>query len=279
MKHQNYFVSHLADALQDRFDLTDEQIDRFLECISNGKLPKTALKDALNGKNRESTGELLNKMFQNQKYKEFEVFPVSVPSGLSVPMATSAANRFPLVICAHPAFAIPVSDEEKAAANQIRESFYRTLKTLEEFHRYLKVFFDHADNLGENENLNAINGLIRKYTNKLKRKFNEFTFVMQHSIRLSVELGTDPKMEELRDLIIESAKNIRHLLVELLKLFGKLGDQDFLTNAKSFFPFLDKAISSLVDVIRTKLFDHIDRDIMGKIKIGNISRYDFPLTR
>lgn len=177
---------------------------------------------------------------------------------------------------AETAFSLPVSEKEKELATAVRKEFEEVLKNLEEFDRYIKVFFDHLDDLNDKTDMAAINMLMKKYERKLKVKFNDFLSKLGDSLTHYNTMLSDTEMDNLRDLIIECAKGMRSVLVALLKIFGKVRDPDFVTEAKAIYPSMSKSIEQMRRMIKIDLFGHIDGDILGRIRIGGAQ---FPLTR
>lgn len=169
---------------------------------------------------------------------------------------------------ADPAFSLPVSNHEKKIAEQIRKDFEGLLKELEKFSRYLLVFFDHADDLEGTENLRSLNPLIKRYEVKLKNRFNAFTDKLEEGLENYNNGFSDTELDNIRDLIIENTKNMRKGVIDLLKLFKKVEDPEFLKEVKDTYAIIQKSIDQLDFIIKDELFNHIDFDILGRIRLG-----------
>lgn len=169
---------------------------------------------------------------------------------------------------AEPQFTVPVSPKEKKMAETIRAKFEELLKDLEEFDRFLLVFFDHIDDLQEQTNLKSLSPLIVKYEYKLKDKFNQFMEKMEEALDSYRTGFADTQLDNIRDLIIENTKSIRNALIELLKLFKKVSDSEFISEAKKKYTAISNAISQMNTLIKGELFSHIDYDILGRIRLG-----------
>jgi hypothetical protein len=167
-----------------------------------------------------------------------------------------------------PAFSVPVSKEEKKIAEKLRAEFFDLLKELEKFSRYLDVFFDHVDNLTETEDLSSLRPIIKKYERKLKRKFNDFLQSLEEGLAHYNDTFADTELDNIRDLIIEHTKSMRKGLIGLLDIFDKVEDPDFIEEAKKIYEVILLSIKQLEFVIREELFDHIDFDILGRIRLG-----------
>jgi hypothetical protein len=170
---------------------------------------------------------------------------------------------------AGPAFSLPVSKEEKKIAEELRKEFLTLLKELEKFSRYLLVFFDRIDDLADTENLHSLGPLMKKYERKLKKKFNDFLQALEEGLAHYNDSFADTELDNIRDLIIEHAKSMRKSLLTLLDLFDRVGDPEFIQSAKTAYEGIAKSIEQLEFVIREELFDHIDYDILGRIRLGS----------
>ena len=176
---------------------------------------------------------------------------------------------------AGPAYSLPVSKEEKKIAEELRVEFMELLKELEKFSRYLLVFFDRIDDIADTENLDSISPLLKKYERKLKAKFNDFLQALEDGLAHYNDSFADTELDNIRDLIIEHAKNMRKSLLVLLELFDRVSDPEFVASAKTAYEGIAKSIEQLEFMIREELFDHIDYDILGRIRLGTNS---LPLT-
>jgi len=257
-----YFQAHLEELVKDKYSLSDGKLLKLISFLEEFESPKVALKNALREKNKKHITlivqnlcgcESCDKCNKAKAKKEGKVHKV-----------------------ANTAFSVPVSDQEKESAKKLRAEFERTLKFLEEFNRYLLVFYDHADELEDKEDMSPINSLINRYKERLKLKYNEFVSRIGLSLEHYNEVLSDSEMDNLRDMIVETTQAIRTHLVELLKLFGKVRDPDFIAGTKLVYPKVLKSVDQLSHMIQTELFNHIDRDILGRIRISNKS---FPLAK
>jgi hypothetical protein len=110
--------------------------------------------------------------------------------------------------------------------------------------------------------------LIKKYERKLKKKFNKFLDSLELGLKHYNKTFADTELHNIRDLIIEHTKNMRKSLVDLMNLFRKVEDPDFMGQAQMIFQALAKSIEQAEFAIREELFNHIDYDILGRIKLG-----------
>lgn len=166
------------------------------------------------------------------------------------------------------AFAIPVSKDERDSAYRLRRLFEKVLEELDKFEKFSLVFFDYANKMDAGTSVKALSPLIKKYEHKLKKKFNGFIMTLESALEEYNSSFTDTELTNMRDLLIENAKTMRNSLIELLQTFKKIDDQNFIADAKTKYEFISKAIEQLKNVIRGELFNHIDYNILGRIRLG-----------
>jgi len=172
------------------------------------------------------------------------------------------------------AFAVPVTKEEKKRAEQMRERFANMLINLAAIEKFLNVFFDHSNDLQEGSDLSTIAPLITKYENKLRERFNKVLYEIGDCLDNYGAGFVDNKLDNIKELIIQTATDMRRSVVELLGEFGKVDDPQFLKRASDKFAALQLNIDHMNNIIREELFKHIDQNILGRIRIGS---EEFPL--
>ena len=171
-------------------------------------------------------------------------------------------------IVANPEFSVPVSGQERKLAKNLRDRFEELIVTLDEFDKFLLVFFDNVDDLEDNVNLTTLGPLIKKYEHKLKKKFNFFMTKLEDALDNYQTGFSDTKLDNIRDLIIENTKGMRNGLIKLIRLFKKVKDPEFVKEAKDTYVIIAESIAQLNVIIKEELFRHIDYDILGRIRLG-----------
>ncbi len=86
-RYDKFFLEHISQLVQDKYDLSDEEMVSLIEFLSKFDSPKVALKNALKLKNQKSIESVVNDLFHKQKETEFSHGPVEVSNGLSFPLA------------------------------------------------------------------------------------------------------------------------------------------------------------------------------------------------
>lgn len=170
-----------------------------------------------------------------------------------------------------PAFNIPVSEEEKALAKQVRDSLSLVLKKQDKFFKYLDVFFGNLEKLKSTTGLAKISPIIKQYEHKMKKIFN--SYINEFSKSLSAyqkSFSDDSEMDEIRDLIIENVRNMRKSVIELLLLMKDVSEENFPSEALKVYNDLKNVKDKLENLIRDEWFGKIDYDILGQIRLGTL---------
>ena len=171
-------------------------------------------------------------------------------------------------INAEPQFSVPVSNGERKLATKLRDSFEKLLAELDSFHRFLDIFFNHVEDMDSNTELKSLGPLVSRYSHKLKAKFNEFMNELEKAL-INYQTGfVDTKLDNIKDLIIENIKNMRSSLIELLKRFRKLDEPEFIRESRNSYESLLVCMSQMNTIVKEELFNHIDYNILGRIRLG-----------
>jgi len=171
-------------------------------------------------------------------------------------------------ITSEPQFTVPVSTYERKLAGRLRSRFEDLIKDLEAFDRFLLVFFDNMDDLEDQTDLGTLAPLIKKYERQLKNIFKEFMEKLEIALE-SYQTGfVDTKLDNIRDLIIETTKSMRKGLIGLIKVFKNVDDKDFVKEVRDQYNIISSSIEQMNTIVKEELFRHIDYNILGRIRLG-----------
>lgn len=85
-KYDKFFLAHLSQLVQDKYDLSDEQLERLLSFMTQMGSPQAALKKILREQNRKAVDALVENLFAEQKTTEMSPMPVTPPNMLTFPL-------------------------------------------------------------------------------------------------------------------------------------------------------------------------------------------------
>lgn len=176
---------------------------------------------------------------------------------------------------ADPTFSTKVSPEEKEAAKKVRSLFEDFLKTQEALSTHLSVFFEELAETKDTSNMQKISPVLRKYIQKYRDLCNEYITALEQAVQFAACNFKDTDMNNIRDLIVESVRDIRNNSKELIIAFGNIDGEQFVKTIQEIYEKIKKRLEQLEETISEELFGHIDYNILGKIRL---SFTDIPLS-
>lgn len=166
---------------------------------------------------------------------------------------------------------LDITDAERAVANQIKEDFKKILKKLD---TAVKVIVDLRDAIVEQrpkkEELNKkLKPRLLRYRRKIRKVFNEFLTDVKNSLE-KLSKVSDPEMIKLREIIIAEIGELSDGAEAMMDLLSETDRESFTKTLETLASQMEKRQKSIVDVIDSQLFNHIDHDILGKMKISEM---------
>lgn len=166
---------------------------------------------------------------------------------------------------------LEVSERERATAKEIKTDFASLLKELDDA---LKVIYDLRDAIvqqrpSKDDLKTQYQGRLLRYKNKIIKEFNEFLNKLKATLDKIAEVS-DPTMIRLREIIIAEFDELSDGVESILDLLKDADREGFTKSLERITTQLDKRRTSIKDIIDNQLFNHLERDIMGKMKISNL---------
>lgn len=167
-----------------------------------------------------------------------------------------------------PVYSIDISEDEQKQATQTRLEFEELLHVMEDAFEHLHILGDSLEGATETPQFAAMSKLFHQYKRKTKKLFNNFIVQLEKALLALHTTVSDAEMNRIRDTIVSEVGEIRDGVITLLDFLDKPEDKDF---AKSFKETVDrvfKRAEALEEIIQEQLFEHLDRDVLGKIRLG-----------
>jgi len=170
-----------------------------------------------------------------------------------------------------PQLSLDVTDRERTAAKSIKKDFKAILKELD---TALKIVYDLRDALVEDRPSktdigNRFHGRFLRYRSKIVKAFNAFLENLKVALE-SLEAVLDPEMIKLRGLLMAEFDEMSDGIEALLDLLKNSGKEGFTKNLERICTQAQKRRQSIGDVIESQLFNHLEHDILGKLKISHL---------
>lgn len=164
-----------------------------------------------------------------------------------------------------------ITDTERTVAKQIKEDFKHILKKLD---IATKTILDLRDAIVEQrpdkEDLNTkYRGRLLRYRGKIKKVFNDFLSAVKTSLEKLSEIS-DPDMINLREIIIAEIDELSDGVEAILDILSETDREGFTKTLEQISAQIEKRQKSIIDVVENQLYNHIDHDILGRMKISEL---------
>lgn len=170
-----------------------------------------------------------------------------------------------------PQMVLDITNAERAIAKQLKEDFKTILKKLD---TAVRVIVDLRDAIVEQrpkkEELNEkLRPRLLRYRRKIRNVFNEFLTDVKNSLEKLAKVS-DPEMIKLREIIIAEIGELSDGAEAMMDLLSETDRESFTKTLETLASQMEKRQKSIIDVIDSQLFNHIDHDILGKMKISEM---------
>jgi len=167
-----------------------------------------------------------------------------------------------------PVFVLDISSDERKQAEKVRGEFKKLELLLGGAFESLGRLAASMQGLQHNDRMIELKSLFIKYKHKVQDLFNEFLDQLQVSLEQMNEMISDSSTLKIRDTIVGEVRELRDGALEVIALLNRPEDPTFLKEFQEIFVRLSAREKSLREIISDQLTGHIDRDILGKIKLG-----------
>jgi uncharacterized phage infection (PIP) family protein YhgE len=170
---------------------------------------------------------------------------------------------------AAPIYSVEISEDEKLQAQETRNAFESLSEHLDESFDKLKIVRELLEQFKDPSHFAHMRDLFIRYKQAVINEFNEFLDSLTNSLTKMNKTLSDSEMQNITDTIVAEADELRDGVEELAEHLDEPDSPDFLKNFKETYDRLDQRRNSLHEIITDHLFEHIDYDILGRIKLGS----------
>ena len=168
-----------------------------------------------------------------------------------------------------PRLTIEVSERERSLAKAAKKEFKEILKDLDDA---LKIVYDLRDAIVEQhpskEDLqNTYRGRLLRYRRKITDVFNKLLVRLKKAVQ-SLNDITDPDMANLKKIMVTEFDELSDGIEGVLVLLNEPTREGFTKELERLCTQLKRRATSISEVIDNRLFNHIDSDILGKLKVS-----------
>jgi hypothetical protein len=170
-----------------------------------------------------------------------------------------------------PRLTVRITPQEKALAKKAKAEFKASLKELKEA---VGVILDLRDSIvsqhpSKEELKSKYKGRMLRYKAKIVQSFNVFLLHLQKNLELLGQIS-DPDMSRLREILVSEVGELSDGVEAILDLLHEAEKDDFTKNLEHIAGQLEKRKISIYDTIESQLFNHIDHDLLGRMRISEL---------
>ena len=172
---------------------------------------------------------------------------------------------------AGPKMTLEITERERQVAKNVKKEFKTISRELDEA---VKVVLDLRDAIvnqrpTKDDLDKTYRGRLLRYKKKIKEAFNHFLNHTKRTLEAAVEIS-DPDMVRLREILVAEIGELSDGVEALMDLLGETDRDGFTKTLEQIAAQLEKRQKSIADVIDNQLFNHIEQDILGRMKISEI---------
>jgi uncharacterized protein YlxP (DUF503 family) len=170
-----------------------------------------------------------------------------------------------------PRLTVQISEQEKQLAKNAKIEFKAVLKELKEA---IEVIIDLKDSItsqhpSKEDLANKYKGRLLRYKRKIVTNFNTFLKHLQTSM-ISLAKINDPDIARLREILAAEVSELRDGVEAVLDLMDDVDKNDFTQTLEQLAAQIEKRRHSIGDAIGNQLFNKIDHDLLGIMRISQL---------
>lgn len=170
-----------------------------------------------------------------------------------------------------PRLTVTITPEEKQLAKDSKAEFKAVLKELK---AAIEIVLDLRDSILEQrpskEDLSKkYKGRLLRYKRKIVKAFNIFLHHLQTNLGNLAKIN-DPDMIRLREILAAEVSELRDGVEAVLDLLHDAGKDNFTQLLEQLTAQLEKRQHSIGDAVANQLFNHLDHDLLGRMRISEL---------
>lgn len=165
-------------------------------------------------------------------------------------------------------FSHDIPPEEKESAERIRSAFVDLIDNQKKLVDFLAVLFDSLDQLTNPQQLIKIAPLLKRYEQRLRAVFNNYVKSLGIALSTYSKNLQDLELDNLRDLMVEHAKELRDHMVKLINDMSDVENPSYVSDLKSTYNSVKNDTDKISSIVEDEWYSHIDYDILGKIRLS-----------
>ena len=170
-----------------------------------------------------------------------------------------------------PRMNLDITDRERQSAKSVKECFSKSLDKLDDAVRTVTDIRDAivSQRPSKKDLQKKYRGRLLRYRRKIKNSFNELVIDVKKNLEGLSEIS-DPEMIRLREIIIAEVGEIADGAEAVMDALKDSERDSFTQTLEQLAAQIEKRQKSIKDVIDNQLSNHIEHDILGKMKLSEL---------
>jgi len=166
-----------------------------------------------------------------------------------------------------------VPESEKRVAEKAEEYFNQLIAKISDAKDYLDLIyipFQKHQNI-DMEMVTDYRKTFREYRDQVKFKFRKMAQLSYKCVALMNEFSTDTATEEIMDSFMGTIRELEKYVDTFVSIFSNLNSSEFRNHLISTIDSLKKQMNQIEQLIKDRILEHIDSNILAKNWAKNIS--------
>jgi glutaredoxin 2 len=167
-----------------------------------------------------------------------------------------------------PIYSIKISPAEMEQSKKVRALLKDVVLKLDQLTDSLKIFSSIISELRDVSDINQVRRELVSYKHKIQGDTNDLLTLVEGSLTEWNKMISDSNFDSIKRAYIEEIRKLREDIGKLLERLRRPTEPSFLQDTPQDVNNIIAARLAINEIISAQLFQKIDRDILGRIKIG-----------
>ncbi len=168
-----------------------------------------------------------------------------------------------------PIYSIKISPVEMDQAKKVRKALSDVMSSFDSISDSLEKFNSIIGEISKPEQISQLRKELLAFKHKIQEDFNALLDLVDVALTEWNEMISDSNFDSMRKAFIEEIRKAREHALEFLEKLRFPAEPKFLAEAPNDIVAISACKKSLEDIISAQMFQKIDKDILGRIRIGS----------
>ncbi len=171
-----------------------------------------------------------------------------------------------------PIYSIKISPVEMEQARKVRKALSDVMSSFDSISDSLEKFGAIIGEISKPEQIAGLRRELLAFKHKIQGDFNSLLDLVDVALTEWNDMISDGNFDSMRKAFIEEIRKARDSALEFLEKLRFPAEPRFLAESPNDIAAIMGCKKSLEDIISNQMFQKIDKDILGRIRIGSRSK-------